>query len=425
MLGGIVAGALGLSVVAVAPSVPVLVLGWAVTQLGIQALLAAITAVLPDQIPLRQRGRIGGLIGMGQSAATTLGTGLLTLNATSLTWGLLAPVCLAAITVGFLCLVLPDRIHDGRPRPPLSVREIASSFWSSPRRYPDFAWTWVSRLLVFMGITILIVYQTYFLLARIGVPPASIAAVMFGVLLLENGVSIAANLISGYLSDRAGRRKIFVATAACLGALGFAVAGLSQTLPMFLVGVTLLGAAKGVYVAVDLAMATDLLPAGRTEAAKNMGLFTIASLFPNLLAPTLARSCWGSALDLWRRGRRAGTTRCYSLPAGCSCWSGRWPCGRSGVCSSRRRAVAGRFAAEVSVPSGPELHSKQRCTACTAMPGTPAGHLRCRFGNAPGRRPHARPAVDRSQLAGSRGKRRARRRSSTCPSSWEWHGSEL
>src|SRR5437879_12916234 len=38
------------------------------------------------------------------------------------------------------------------------------------------------------------------------------------------------------LSDRAGRRKIFVTTAACLGALGFAVAGLSQTLPVFLVG---------------------------------------------------------------------------------------------------------------------------------------------------------------------------------------------
>jgi MFS family permease len=287
MLGGVVAGALGLLLVAAAESVPALVLGWAVTQLGVQSLLAAITAVLPDQVPQRLRGRIGGLVGMGQSAATTLGTGLLTLNSTSLTWGLLAPVCLAAVTVGFLCLVLPDRVNTD-PRPPLSVREIASSFWSSPRRYPDFAWTWVSRLLVFMGITILIVYQTYFLLARIGVPPSSIAAVMFGVLLLENGVSIAANLVSGYLSDRAGRRKIFVAAAAVLGALGFAVAGLSQTLPAFLAGVALLGAAKGVYVAVDLAMATDLLPAGRAEAAKNMGLFNIASLFPNLLAPLIA-----------------------------------------------------------------------------------------------------------------------------------------
>ena len=41
---------------------PVLVVGWAVTQLGIQALLAAITAVLPDQVPPHQRGRIGGLV---------------------------------------------------------------------------------------------------------------------------------------------------------------------------------------------------------------------------------------------------------------------------------------------------------------------------------------------------------------------------
>jgi MFS family permease len=288
MLGGVVAGGVGLTIVAMAGSVPVLVVGWVVTQVGIQALLAPITAVLPDQVPHRLRGRIGGLVGMGQSAATTLGSGLLALNATSLTWGLLAPVGLAAVTVGFLCVVLPDRVHDGRPLPPLSLREFASSFWTSPRRYPDFAWTWISRLLVFMGITILIVYQAYFLLSRIGVPPATIAQVMFLVLLVENVISIVTNVASGWLSDRLGRRKVFVAYSAVLGTVGFVIAGLSTTLPVFLAGVVLLGLAKGVYGAVDLAMVTDLLPGGREAAAKNMGLFIIAGLVPNLLAPTIA-----------------------------------------------------------------------------------------------------------------------------------------
>jgi MFS family permease len=288
MVGGVVAAAIGLSVIAAAPSIGIVVLGWAITQLGVQALVAAITAVLPDHVPVHRRGRIGGLVGMGQNAATTLGSGILALNATSLTWGLLAPIGLAGTAVIVLCLLLPDRRHDGSPVPPLSVREIASSYWVNPRRHPDFAWALASRLLVFMGITILIVYQAYFMLSRIGVEPSRIAAVMFGVLLLENAISIVSNLTSGWLSDRLGRRKVFVASSALIGAAGFAVAGFATTMPVFLAGVTLLGIAKGIYVAVDLAMATDLLPHGKAEAAKNMGLFTVASLVPNLLAPMLA-----------------------------------------------------------------------------------------------------------------------------------------
>jgi MFS family permease len=288
LLGGVTSAGIGLVIVAMATSVPVVMLGWAIAQLGVQALFASITAVLPDHVPVHQRGRVGGLISMGQNAATTLGSGLLALNATSLTWGLLAPVGLAVITVVWLCLVLPDRRHDGSPRPKLSVKELLGSYWVDPRRYPDFVWMLAGRLLVFVGITILIVYQAYFLLSRIGVPPSRIAAVMFGVLLLENAVGVTCNLASGWLSDRLGRRKIFVAGAAVVGAAGFVIAGSATDMSMFLVGVTLLGIGKGVYGAVDLALATELLPRGEEDAAKDMGLFIIAGLVPNLLAPVLA-----------------------------------------------------------------------------------------------------------------------------------------
>lgn len=288
MLAGVTFAAGGFVIISAATTIPGLVLGWIVAQLSIQALVASMTAVLPDHVPMRRRARVGGLIGMGQNAATTVGSGLLALNPTSLTWGFLAPIALACIGVVVFCIVLPDRRHNGEPRPPLSVKEIASSFWSSPRRFPDFAWMWLSRLLVFMGITIMIVYQAYFLLSRIGVPPQQIAAVMFGVLLLENVISILTNLLSGWVSDRLLRRKVFVAAAALIGSVGFLVAGFSTTMPVFIAGVSLLGMAKGIYVAVDLALATDLLPRGKQDAAKNMGLFTIASLLPNLLAPAIA-----------------------------------------------------------------------------------------------------------------------------------------
>ncbi|HET7517034.1 MAG TPA: MFS transporter, partial [Actinomycetes bacterium] len=48
MVIGLVGGSLGILVVALAPSVPVVLVGWCVAQVLFNALLAALVAVLPD-----------------------------------------------------------------------------------------------------------------------------------------------------------------------------------------------------------------------------------------------------------------------------------------------------------------------------------------------------------------------------------------
>ncbi|MBB4931339.1 MFS family permease [Lipingzhangella halophila] len=288
MLGGIVGALCGLVVVSYAESIPMLVLGWLITQAAMQAVLAPMTAILPDQIPVRYRGRIAGLLSVGQGLATTVGTALLNIFPQSTQWGFLAPISVAVLAVVVLCAVLPDRVPQDADRPPFSLRGLLGSFWFDPRGNADFAWTLLSRLLAYMGITVLIVYQTYFLLTRMGVEPERVAAVMFLVLLVENTLAVLGNVVSGYLSDRWRRRKVFVAGSGAAGTLGFLTAALTTEFGVFLVGVALLGIAKGVYAAVDMAMATDLLPEGKGGAAKNMGLFIVASLFPNLLVPMTA-----------------------------------------------------------------------------------------------------------------------------------------
>jgi MFS family permease len=55
MVTGLAGGSLGILLVALAPSIPVVLLGWCITQLSFNALLAAMVAVLPDQIPSGQR----------------------------------------------------------------------------------------------------------------------------------------------------------------------------------------------------------------------------------------------------------------------------------------------------------------------------------------------------------------------------------
>jgi MFS family permease len=56
MVAGLAGGCLGIVVVALAPSVPVVLAGWCIAQLCFNALLAAMVAVLPDQVPSGQRG---------------------------------------------------------------------------------------------------------------------------------------------------------------------------------------------------------------------------------------------------------------------------------------------------------------------------------------------------------------------------------
>jgi MFS family permease len=56
---------------------------------------------------------------------------------------------------------------------------------------------------------------------------------------------------------------------------------------MFLVGMVIAGIGEGIYIAVDLALVADVLPDPRT-AAKDLGVFNVASSLPQPLAPALA-----------------------------------------------------------------------------------------------------------------------------------------
>jgi MFS family permease len=64
MVIGLVGGSLGILVVALAPIIPVVLVGWCIAQLLFNALLAAMVAVLPDQVPTAQRGLVSGGLGV-------------------------------------------------------------------------------------------------------------------------------------------------------------------------------------------------------------------------------------------------------------------------------------------------------------------------------------------------------------------------
>lgn len=130
-------------------------------------------------------------------------------------------------------------------------------------------------------------YQAYYLLQKIGSAQADVPQQIFLGTLTQSGVVIAASLISGRLSDRTGRRKIFVLTAAIVYGLALFLVAIASNFDGFLVGMAISGLGYGMYAAVDLALVADVLP-DQDSLAKDLGVFNIAGALPFAIAPAIA-----------------------------------------------------------------------------------------------------------------------------------------
>ena len=287
MVTGLVGGSLGVLVVALAPSIPVVLVGWCVAQVFFNALLAALVAVLPDQVPVAQRGLVAGVLGVCLPVAAVSGTFVVQLFTGDMLAMFLAPCGIGGLFVLLFAARLRDRRLGTAYKPPWSLRELAGTFYVSPRRSPDFAWAFASRFLFVLAYAFLTTYQAYYLLDSIGSPEAEVPRQVFLGTLAMSVVIVVASLLGGVLSDRTGRRKVFVCTASLVFGLAMFVIAGAGTLNGFLVGMAVGGLGFGLYMAVDLALVADVLPDG-ASAAKDLGVMNIAGALPSSIAPAMA-----------------------------------------------------------------------------------------------------------------------------------------
>src|SRR3984885_15807761 len=133
MVIGLVVGSLGIGIVASAPSILVVLVGWCIAQLFFNVLLATMVAVLPDQVPSVQRGLISGVLGVCTPIASVCGTFLVKLFAGSLLAMFLAPCAIGGLFVLLFAVTLNDRRLDRADKPKWSLREFASTVYLNPR----------------------------------------------------------------------------------------------------------------------------------------------------------------------------------------------------------------------------------------------------------------------------------------------------
>jgi MFS family permease len=287
MVIGLVGGSVGILVVALAPNIAVVLVGWCVAQLFFNALLAAQVAVLADQIPAAQRGQVAGVLGVCVPVASVTGTYVVKLFTGNQLAMFMAPCAIGAFFILVFAATLKDRRLTKADKPPWSLRELASTFYVNPRANPDFAWAFASRFMFVLAYAFLATYQAYYLLDKIGSRASDVPQQIFLGTLTQSVVVIGASLVGGRLSDRTGRRKIFVLTASIVYGLAMFVLAIASDFNGFLVGMAIGGLGFGMYVAVDLALVVEVLP-DKLSAAKDLGVFNIAGALPFSIAPGIA-----------------------------------------------------------------------------------------------------------------------------------------
>jgi len=289
-LVGAFGGAASLLVLSLGQTVATVTLGWCLCQLTLNILLAVLMAMVPDRVPVTQRGFISALAGLAQVLATILGLAIVIAITSGFVakYAALAVVLVVAVTL--LVVGVADPPLPPGSAPPLSARRLAAVLWVNPVRHPDFGWAWLTRFLVMLGYAVGTTYMLYFLRDEVGYEqlfPGKQAAE--GVLWLNvvAGATLLMTIVAGgVLSDRFQRRKAFVMASTAIIACGLLIFAVWPTWTAALVAVAILGAGFGVYLAVDVALITEVLPDAENRG-KDLGVINIANTLPQTMAPAL------------------------------------------------------------------------------------------------------------------------------------------
>ena len=256
---------------------------WSLALSGFCIISAAVTATISDRVPVNQRGFVSGWVSAPQALGTVLGLLLVRMLTTFVGYTLMA-VLLIVFVVPFV-LFTQDEVLPRVLRARLTFGSLLRGFWVNPIRFPDFGWTLLSRTLVNLGNALGTTLLFYFLMYGLGLGKAAEDELLI-LTMIYLVFFIAAALGFGKLSDRIGQRKLFVYTAAFLQALAALLLAFAPALPVALAAAGLLGLGYGCFMAVDQALATQVLPDSHNRG-KDLGIMNIATAVPQAFAPLL------------------------------------------------------------------------------------------------------------------------------------------
>jgi MFS family permease len=288
LLVGAGAGFIGFGIIAFVPTIPAIALGWCLAQISVNILLAITTALLPDQIPAEQRGRVSGYLSMCMTVAPTVGAFLAKRFVETPALMFFAPAIVMALGAVILALVMKDRHQSPGSVPPYSVNDFFRSFWVDWLKHSDFSWIWLSRFLRFFSLALLMSYQAYFVSDHLGMNREQTSAIIVMSTIINAVMGVIGANAAGMLSDFFKRRKTLLTLASLTYATGLVTLAFANSELLFYIAIGFTGIGHGAFIALDFAVVSEVLPDAETSSAKNLGVFNMANALPQSIAPALA-----------------------------------------------------------------------------------------------------------------------------------------
>lgn len=271
-LGGFIAAAVPFAFVGAQSSWPFAALLLAIVAIGQSAVLVSLSAMIADQVPRAQRGRASAAMGVPQVIALAAGMIIITELVKDVGW--------SWVVIAVLALVAPLPFLLGHSEPPITPKAAAQvpvRGRARLREYRDFGWAGLSRVLVNAGNLVGTTYLLYFLSDVLELPnPESSLTVLILIYLVVSGLS---SWVGGTLTDRTRSRRVFVAVAAALQVAAALTLAFVPTWEASIVAAVLLGIGYGVFLSVDQALLTDVLPDEATRA-RDLGIVNSAQHLP-------------------------------------------------------------------------------------------------------------------------------------------------
>ncbi len=290
-----------------------LAVAFLVLQLGFNIVVGAYEGLLPDLTPERQRGAASGYLGMmtilGNVGSLALAGVLLSnvtlggassprgrseiTNGAALFYGISTAVMVATALITIIWTrEAPLRASDvaalrpaQRPNANPLERRLQSlrTLWLEPWKSHNFTWVFLTRALVMLGLTLFLTFIEYYFATVAHVTNfVSATAVVAGLALVGAVVSA---VVLGILSDRMNRPLLVGVSTALMAAPALVFVVAPANVPLWPLGIVF-GLGYGAYTSVDWALAVDALPV-QANAGKDLGIWSMASTLPTILAPAL------------------------------------------------------------------------------------------------------------------------------------------
>ena len=293
---GSLATTCGLALLANSSSILWLAVGWFLVQFFGNILISAYAAIMPDRVPINQRGTTQAILGLS-SPIFMIGGAYYLGQVQDFRSGYYPIILvLLVVTVIFLGSYREPSL-PGELVPRMRLRDFAASFWIKPGTYPDYDTAWIAWLLVWTGYALgtggfmflylqnVVGYEALF-------PGHAVKEGVSYIQILSTACGLPIMMAAAVLSDRYQRRKIFVVSGAIVVISGMVLLMAFSSWTAAAIAGTLIGVGFVVFYSIGLTMISQILPSSSSRG-KDLGVMNIASTVPQIVMPGIGAAVLG------------------------------------------------------------------------------------------------------------------------------------